>query len=371
MATQAGRIGSWRAGISTAWLLAALLLMLALSSAREGKADTVEAALPPPTTVIDRLAFGSCADQRLPQPIWGPILAFRPQLFLMLGDNVYGDVSSGAMTELIAAYQALAAQPGFASLRASVPILPIWDDHDYGVNDGGGDFPYRQAAAAQFRAFWRVPADSPRGSRDGLYDAATFGPPGERLQIILLDTRSFRSPLRPTDERGVAGKERYLPDPDPAKTMLGDEQWRWLAERLREPADLRLLVSSIQVVPDVHGWERWGNLPLERDRLFALIRETGAVGVVVLSGDRHFGAIYRREADVPYPLYEITSSSLNRPFRDAREADPQTEGDIFTAENFGTVEVDWTTRQVLLGLRDVAGEPVRSLRIGLDELAPH
>ena len=177
-----------------------------------------------------------------------------------------------------------------------MPIIAIWDDHDYGANDAGGDFPYRQQSAALFRSFWQVPDTSPRGQRDGLYDAFTFGPPGQRVQIIVLDLRSFRSSLKPTDERGAAGKERYLPDPDPAKTMLGEAQWTWLGERLREPADLRLLVSSIQVLPEGHGWERWGNLPLERERLLELIEASGAGGVVILSGDRHLGALYQRTA---------------------------------------------------------------------------
>jgi alkaline phosphatase D len=66
-------------------------------------------------------------------------------------------------------------------VREQVPILPIWDDHDYGFNDAGGDFPYRHQSAALFRAFWGVPADSPRGRREGLYDAWAFGPDGCRL----------------------------------------------------------------------------------------------------------------------------------------------------------------------------------------------
>lgn len=364
--------GIQRSKLSQVALLWVLVSAMLLAMAVRSQADEVPAPapLPSPSTVIGRVAFGSCADQRLPQPIWNSIIAAQPQLFLMMGDNVYGDVSSVAMTELVDAYLALAAQPGFATLRATVPVLPIWDDHDYGANDGGADFPYRSEATAHFRAFWQVPSESPRATRDGIYDAATFGPPGRRLQIVLLDLRSFHSPLRPTDARGTPSKERYLPDPDPSKTMLGEAQWQWLAEQLSEPADLRLIVSSIQVLPDTHGWERWGNLPLERDRLFELIRSTGSAGVVFLSGDRHFGAIYRRDLGVPYPIYEITSSSLNRPFRDARETDPQTLGDIFTAENFGVVDVDWAGRRVGLSLRDVTGVVVRSADIEIDSLTP-
>ena len=125
------------------------------------------------------------------------------------------------------------------------------------------------------------------------------------MQVILLDTRWFRSALKPSDDRGKPGKERYLPDADPAKTMLGEAQWRWLEEQLRQPAELRLLVSSIQVVAEGHGWERWGNFPLERQRLYRLIADTRAQGVVFLSGDRHVGALYR---EPPARLILSTSS---------------------------------------------------------------
>jgi hypothetical protein len=111
-------------------------------------------------------------------------------------------------------------------------------------NDGGAEFPHKQAAKDEFVRFWQLAADDPRRTRDGLYHAQALTVGTHRVQIIGLDLRWFRSPWRPTDERGAAGKERYLPDADPTKTMLGDTQWRWLEAQLREPADVRLLVSS-------------------------------------------------------------------------------------------------------------------------------
>ena len=44
---------------------------------------------------LTRIAFGSCADEEKPQPIWDAVLAYQPQLFLFAGDNVYGDVRQG------------------------------------------------------------------------------------------------------------------------------------------------------------------------------------------------------------------------------------------------------------------------------------
>jgi len=311
---------------------------------------------------LTRIAFGSCAHQDKPQPIWDAVLDYRPELFIFAGDNVYGDLTPGAPTPLAQAYARAATIPGYQALRAQVPVLATWDDHDYGQNDAGGDFPYREEAKALFLDFWQIAADDPRRSREGIYHAETFGPEGMRLQVILLDTRSFRSPLIPTDQHGAPGKERYVPDPDPAKTMLGAAQWAWLREQLLQPADLRLIVSSIQVLAEGHGWERWGNLPRERERLLALIAETGAREVIFLSGDRHVGGIYHR----PGVAYEITSSGLNMTYPAAREAGPLRLGPIYGAENFGTVDIDWWSGRVTLAVRAVNGEPARRIAIALD-----
>jgi alkaline phosphatase D len=334
---------SWRS-------LAVAILMLA------GAASAQEAPLA-------RIAFGSCANQNKPQPIWGAVLAYRPELFIFTGDNVYGDVTSGDMAELSAAYAAAGKVEGIKALRAQVPVLAVWDDHDFGRNDGGADFPYKEQAQELFLAFWHIAGDDPRAQRPGVYHAATFGPPGQQVQVILLDTRTFRSPLRPTDQRGVLGKEAYLPDPDPAKTMLGEAQWAWLRARLEQPADLRLIVSSVQVLAEDHGFERWGNLPLERQKLLDLIAETGAEGVVLISGDRHIGALYRLSEGVPYDLYEITSSGINMAVGNNRDIGPLRLGDVYGADNFGTIDIDWPAGELTLSVRDLSGKAVRSAKI--------
>jgi alkaline phosphatase D len=314
----------------------------------------------PPLT---RIAFGSCANQDLPQPIWDAVLDYRPELFIFAGDNVYGDLTPGAPTPLADAYAKALTVPGLRAIRARVPVLATWDDHDYGQNDAGGDFPHKAQAKALFLDFWQIAQGDPRRGREGIYHSATFGPEGMRLQVILLDTRSFRSPLIPTDRRDAPGRERYLPDPNPAKTMLGAAQWAWLEEQLRQPAELRLIVSSVQVLAQGHGWERWGNLPHERERLLALIARTGAEGVILLSGDRHVGGLYHAPATAPYGLYEITSSGLNMTYPAAAEAGPLRLGAVYGAANFGTLDIDWWAAEVALSVRAMHGEAVRRIVI--------
>src|SRR5436190_6826143 len=83
---------------------------------------------------LSRIAFGSCADQAKPQPIWDAILAYRPDLFIFAGDNVYGDFNTADATNLKRAYALTEDIAGYGRLRDSVVHLAIWDDHDYGVN---------------------------------------------------------------------------------------------------------------------------------------------------------------------------------------------------------------------------------------------
>ncbi|HZY18712.1 MAG TPA: alkaline phosphatase D family protein [Ramlibacter sp.] len=316
---------------------------------------------------LRRIGFGSCMDQNRPQPVWDAVLAVRPDLFLFGGDNVYVDAPPSAQA-FRRAYAQAAELPGLSRVRAAIPHLAIWDDHDFGLNDGGAEFPLRQLAKDEFLAFWKVPADDPRRRREGLYHAQVFGPPGRRVQGILLDDRWFRSPWRPTDRRDAPGRERYLPDPDPDKTLLGPLQWQWLEAQLREPAQVRLVLSGIQVLAEGHGWERWGNFPLERERLVRLVADTRAGGVVLLSGDRHFGAVYRRTDGVAYPLTELTASGFTHTWRGVREAGPNRIGEPFTELHFGLVDIDWDARALTLSLVDVQGRAARRHAIPFDEL---
>ncbi|MEE9587810.1 MAG: alkaline phosphatase D family protein [Hyphomicrobiaceae bacterium] len=309
-----------------------------------------------PTTdiVLTRIALGACFVHSRPAPIWSAILAAEPDLMVTLGDNVYGDAKSGTTRELEAAYDQLAAHPDFAPARNNLSFLATWDDHDCGLNDGGANFALRVQSERLFRKFWGVPEGPPEGS--GIYRSVMIGPKGKRVQFLLLDTRSFRTPLtRKPKNSEIWG--RYVPSRDPAQSMLGEAQWQWLERELKRPADLRILVSSIQVLAEGHGWERWANLPREQKRLLDLL-DGLAEDVVIVSGDRHFGASYRRNVDGGAMLAEVTSSSLNRAFRPKDAPGPFRVGEPFGAENFGTIEIDWQARTARIGLRDVNGDQV-------------
>ncbi len=320
---------------------------------------------------ISRIGFGSCAKQDKPQPIWEPIVASKPQVFLMIGDNIYGD--SDAMDVLRAKWKQLGGQPGFQALRKTARLMATWDDHDYGRDDAGAEYPFRKESQQVMLDFLGEPADSPRRAQAGIYDAAVLGPEGKRVQIILLDTRYHRSPLKKNGLTRVPGQPYpgpYAPNDDADATLLGDAQWQWLAEQLRVEAEVRILCSSVQVLANEHAWEKWGNFPRERQRLFDLIRETEAEGVICLSGDRHHAEINRTEDALTYPLFDVTSSSLNAPSQPKTEPNADRVGELFTPVNFGWIEIDWqeTDPTVTLAIRNVEGKGVLSYRLPLSSL---
>ena len=324
---------------------------------------------------LQRIVFGSCADQNRPQPIWESILATKPDLFLAIGDIVYVNNGTETHADRLAAYAKINAIPAFARLRRTVPMLATWDDGEFGENDGGADFERRDEFRADFLDFLGEPKDSPRRTRSGMYDAMVIGPQGKRVQIILLDMRYNRSPLKrrnlPDDE--LVG--RYLHDSDPAKTMLGAEQWKWLEAQLRMPAEIRLIVSSIQVVPEDHHWETWANLPLERRRLFQLIHTTGARGVLFLSGDRHLAELSMMDGGVGYPLFDLTSSGFNVAHKEkwrAQEPNRHRVATMNIGDNFGLVTIDWQRAdpRISLQIRDVDGDITIQRKIPLSLLQP-
>lgn len=313
--------------------------------------------------LITRIALGSCADQKKKQPIWDAIVAGNPDLFVFLGDNVYADTED--MDEMRASYAMLAAIPGYQKLLETCPVLAVWDDHDYGVNDGGAEFPKKAEAAQIFHDFFKTPADSPARQRPGTYDVRYFdGGEGKLLQILLLDTRSFRGPLVAFPQHSTHGP--YDRNRDPAVTLLGADQWKWLEEELAKPADMRFIMTSIQFLPQDHHWELWENLPHERERLLKLLaaRQTGPV--IFFSGDRHMGELMELKTGDPlspgFPVYEMTTSGLTNA-GGGRNGEPnrhRVSPTNFQSRNFGMAVIDWVKHEVTLELRDIDGKVVDS-----------
>jgi alkaline phosphatase D len=309
-------------------------------------------------TVITRFAFGSCVNENRSMAFWDMISGQKPQAFLLIGDNVYGDTratNAADIPTLSASYKKLSARAEWDRFRRTVPMMTTWDDHDYGANDAGGTFAFKEHAEKAYEAYWDSSAEV--RSRPGVYESRIVGPQGKRVQFIMLDSRFFRSDLvaMPYRDPGPA-LGWYIPNTDPKATLLGDAQWAWLEQELSKPAELRFIVSSIQLVTSAHGYESWANFPKERDRFYGLLAAKGVNNAVLLTGDRHAGAFYKTQVPgLKSSLWEITSSSLNFAFGKgddgAKEPDPARTGGLWSIPNFAVIDVDWSAKTVKLSLR--------------------
>lgn len=271
---------------------------------------------------VKRFAFGSCNKQYLPQPLWKSILADSPDLFLWTGDVVYADTEDmGKLSQIYASQLRQAEYSAF--LKARIPVIGVWDDHDYGKNNGDRSFGPRRESQSLFLDFVGEPKDSPRRSQDGIFASYTFGEGKTQARFLLLDTRSHRS--------------------EDKSDLLGQAQWEWLeAELMKKGEGVTFIVSSIQVLPFEQTFEKWSNFPSSRQRLLALIEKSPSSKLVIISGDRHFSELSRLKIGSK-TVFEITASGMTHAFRNPDEARNRNSlriGPILDRLNYGLIEMN-------------------------------
>jgi alkaline phosphatase D len=320
---------------------------------------------------ISKVTFGACFNPRMQKPaIFDGILKQDSAVFVFIGDNIYGDTTD--MELLKRKWGKLEAVEGFRQLRDSTTLLATWDDHDYGVNDGGKSYAKREESEAIFLDFFKDPQDSPRRQREGVYGSYVFGPAGQRCQIILLDTRYFRDELPHTKakkKKGTVGW--YEPTEDRSKTLLGEAQWAWLEAQLQVPADIRILASSIQVLAQDKGMENWGNVPHEQARLFELIKKHKAHHTFAISGDVHFSELSQRDID-GYSFYDFTSSGMSHTSKGwANCVNPYRVGKAIWEHNAGLIEIDWAAESIQLSAINSNGDKLFTHQLAFAALKVH
>ncbi len=305
------------------------------------------------------LAFGSCNKASLPNLLWDDVVNTKPDVWVWGGDIIYADTDD--MSKLKSMYAAQDAVAGYKALKATTKVIGTWDDHDYGVNDGGVEFKAKKESQAEFLDFMMVPANSPRRQQEGVYNVHDYNTAKGKIKVLVLDTRYFRTALTPDNET----KKRNKPNKYGEGTVLGDTQWKWLANQLKNSdADFNVIVSSIQVLSNEHGFECWGNFPHEVDKLKTTIADSKAKGVLILSGDRHISEFSRTNVDeLKYPLIDFTSSGLTHAYRGfTSEPNPFRAGDVVSTESFGLLQFNFERKNVTLKMVGDNGAVLGSLQ---------
>ncbi len=274
-----------------------------------------------------KLAVSSCmkVDECPVQSAWYLMLAEKPDLQILLGDNVYANTTDRDKVWQFHRQQRRVVE--FAAVLRNVPTYAMWDDHDYGPNDSDGTAEGKENSLVAFKELFANPG---AGTSDtpGAFCRFSWGD----VDFFLLDGRYHRSPDEaPNDDR---------------KRMLGDAQFKWLAEGLRgSKAKFKVLASgSTLMASRDDGWRIYD---FDRRRLFDTIMGQKIPGVVYLSGDIHRCQLDVRPASETggYPLYEVTSSGI---------ANSATQG-------FATLEFDTAQRDPTIRIKIVHGDATTRL----------
>ena len=293
---------------------------------------------------ITSIAFGSCANQNKPMPIFNLIAQHHPDLFVFLGDNIYADTEN--MHVMKKKYRKLKHNQDFKALRKSTPIIATWDDHDYGTNDSGRHYTKKKQSKKIFLRFFKESKDSERYKHEGIYTSYSYTINAKKLQIILLDLRTFRDNLLSYDgslnnDSSYHYALEYSPYQNDDSTLLGEEQWQWLSNELAKPADVRIIGSSTQFATQYNGYETWSNFPNEQKRMFDLIRSKNVTGLFFISGDVHYAELSMRKENLNYPIYDLTCSGITEKWKFATPNQYRI-GNPVMDNHFGLITIDWS-----------------------------
>lgn len=242
-----------------------------------------------------RVSFGSCArfQKDRVQPIWGVVDQFDPDLFFWLGDNIYGDSPNPLI--LAEEYRRVRDLVTIQPVLHRISHLAVWDDHDFGLNNHDASHPWKEGALDIFKSYWPNPSFG-LPETPGVFFTHSYG----GVDFFFLDNRYYRSPNK-------------MPD-GPDKQMLGPDQRRWLFEQL-EASD-----APFKVIINGGGWntgrgptgDSWSAFNTARESLFREIMSRKIEGVLLFSGDTHFGELNKIPGNRygGYDLFELVSSPL-------------------------------------------------------------
>ena len=293
-----------------------------------------------------KFGLGSCLDQDYPQPIWNSIEKEELDYFIFLGDNVYGDSPFGNLRKMKRAYDKQ--KKVLPSFLNDLEVYAIWDDHDYGLNDGGSDYKNKIDAEKLFLDFWEISQNDPRHNREGIYFSTEKIFFDKKFKLIFLDTRFFRSKL-------LGEKGGYISNTNDNATILGKNQWLWLENELNTEFDFLIIFSSIQIIPMDHPYEKWSNFPKDRNKLLGMLdKHRGKT--ILFSGDRHRSGIYKKDG-----IFEITASSLNKPGSLFNETDKFLIGETYPEENYALFEI--YENQIDVQIKNLNGENLNSISL--------
>jgi prolyl oligopeptidase len=186
---------------------------------------------PSPGPASFQMAFASCGRTGSTRDVYDRIREHHPLFYMIMGDLHYQDIRTNRPALFRAAYEAVLASPQQADLYRSVPIVYMWDDHDYGGNNANRKSSSHNAARGTYDEY--VPhypfVDSSRD--EPIYQSFSVG----RVKFIITDLRSDRDDPKDKD--------------DATKSMLGEKQKAWFKQELSAANGKYPLICWMSSVP--------------------------------------------------------------------------------------------------------------------------
>lgn len=299
------------------------------------------------------LSFGSChkMDDPTSEVILETIAVERPDGFIWLGDIVYG--KDGDPQDLTQKYERLANKPAYQNLKQNTQVYGIWDDHDYGINDGGADYIHKVQSRKDFFSFLQLSKDNEAFQREGAYQVHNIGSQDQTIKLILLDNRYFKSPYTNSKKES----QRY--QKNRKGTLLGKAQWAWLEKQLQHStAAVHVFGSGIQFLSNKHRFEKWSNYPKERKKMMRLLRKYKVKNPIFLTGDRHMSELSK--TDIGYTtLIDATSSGMTEALTyNLLEENPFRVGPTIGDDSYGQLIIDWENNSYKISFKNTHGDPL-------------
>jgi alkaline phosphatase D len=205
------------------------------------------------------------------------------------------------------------------------PWLVTWDDHEvdnnyagtFGENRMESDEQMRLRRAAAYQAWWEhQPVRVPRARSWADLDITRTFDWGALARFWVLDGRQYRT------RQACNGANDAVPCgdwADPARTMLGQRQERWLTDGLASSrARWRVLANQVMMAPNDTetgpatrvSMDQWSGYPAARDRLLRAIADRAANRTVVLTGDIHSHWVNELHADFSRPDRPVVAAEF-------------------------------------------------------------
>lgn len=227
------------------------------------------------------------------EAMFSQIASENAEAMFWLGDNwYYREVDFDAEQNLLHRIMRDRSQSYLQPIYQKFANYATWDDHDFGPNNSGAEFIYKEKTLEIFKNYWANPSYG-MPEQEGVFTRVSYND----IEFFMLDNRYNKS-------------HENAPD-GPDKVFYGQKQLNWLKDSLLSSySPFKIIVGGGQMLNDYHAYEGWDKYRHERDPFIQWLDDNKIPGVMFLSGDKHHSEMLRMDREGAYPLYEMTCSPL-------------------------------------------------------------